>query len=72
MVQNCFTLKSQFLFNVHTVNCMQYSERICCNSTIKLDRSLPQVRHAFLRGAGTRDKPLGTSAWAANPVAVTQ
>ena len=46
---------------------MQYSEQISCNSTIKLDRSLPRVRHAFLRGAGTRDEPLGTSARAANP-----
>ena len=72
MVQNCFTLKSYFIFNVQTVNCMQYSEQISCNSTIKLDRSLPRVRHALLRGAGTRDKPLGTSAWVVNPIAVTQ
>ena len=27
------------MFNVHTVNRMQYSEQICCNSIIKLDRN---------------------------------
>ena len=36
MIRNCFTL----LTLIQTVNCMQYSERICCefNSILKLDR----------------------------------
>ena len=36
MIRNCFTLFDL----IQTVNCMEYSERICCkfNSILKLDR----------------------------------
>ena len=65
MIQNCFTLfiVIHILINVLTVNCMQYSERICCNSdqtrsqscneinthrTLKKHNNLLQLKRSYL------------------------
>ena len=60
-------------------SCLTFTLSTACstlNKSVEIQQSNSIVAshkfHAFPRGAGTRDKPLGTSAWVAKPIAVTQ
>ena len=60
-------------------SCLTFTLSTACstlNKSVEIQQSNSIVAshkfHAFPRGAATREKPLGTSAWVANPIAVTQ